>query len=121
MAFCPQCGAESASGARFCAQCGHALAAGCANCGAELAPGARFCAQCGTPVAGAAPPTDGVAPATSAPPPPAPPPVAPPAAPAAGPSGPPAVQGRKKVTMLFCDVQGSTAMGEALDPESIRN
>jgi class 3 adenylate cyclase len=27
---------------------------------------------------------------------------------------------RKTVTILFCDVAGSTAMGEALDPESLR-
>ncbi|MGZ4190034.1 MAG: adenylate/guanylate cyclase domain-containing protein, partial [Actinomycetota bacterium] len=28
---------------------------------------------------------------------------------------------RKTVTILFCDVTGSTAMGEKLDPESLRN
>ena len=27
---------------------------------------------------------------------------------------------RKTVTVVFCDVAGSTAMGEALDPESVR-
>ena len=27
---------------------------------------------------------------------------------------------RKTVTILFCDVTGSTALGEALDPESLR-
>ena len=27
---------------------------------------------------------------------------------------------RKTVTIVFCDVVGSTAMGEALDPESLR-
>ena len=27
---------------------------------------------------------------------------------------------RKTVTVLFCDVTGSTAMGEELDPESLR-
>ena len=27
---------------------------------------------------------------------------------------------RKTVTIVFCDVVGSTAMGEALDPESVR-
>ena len=34
---------------------------------------------------------------------------------------PPAVQEvRKTVTVVFCDVTGSTAMGEKLDPESLR-
>ena len=33
---------------------------------------------------------------------------------------PDASEVRKTVTILFCDVVGSTAMGEALDPESLR-
>jgi class 3 adenylate cyclase/tetratricopeptide (TPR) repeat protein len=32
----------------------------------------------------------------------------------------PAAQTRKTVTVLFCDVTGSTALGEQLDPESLR-
>src|SRR5258708_36931925 len=28
---------------------------------------------------------------------------------------------RKTVTVLFCDVTGSTALGERIDPESLRN
>jgi class 3 adenylate cyclase len=35
------------------------------------------------------------------------------------PAGPPGEQ-RKTVTLLFCDVTGSTALGERLDPESLR-
>ena len=31
-----------------------------------------------------------------------------------------ASEARKTVTIVFCDVVGSTAMGEALDPESLR-
>jgi len=27
---------------------------------------------------------------------------------------------RKTVTLVFCDVTGSTALGEALDPETVR-
>src|SRR5579872_442078 len=33
---------------------------------------------------------------------------------------PPQFEQRKTVTVLFCDVSGSTAMGERLDPESLR-
>ena len=40
------------------------------------------------------------------------------AAPLFAPSSPHEV--RKTVTVVFCDVAGSTAMGEALDPESVR-
>ena len=32
----------------------------------------------------------------------------------------PRLEARKTVTIVFCDVVGSTAMGEALDPESLR-
>lgn len=28
--------------------------------------------------------------------------------------------GPKTVTMVFCDVTGSTSLGESLDPESVR-
>src|SRR3954464_1314088 len=35
-------------------------------------------------------------------------------------AGPTAVEVRKTVTLLFCDVSGSTAMGEQLDPEALR-
>ncbi|MBA3243946.1 MAG: AAA family ATPase, partial [Actinobacteria bacterium] len=111
MPFCPHCGAESAAGARFCAQCGAAVARGCTGCGAELVPGAKFCAQCGTAVGGApvavAAPTPVVSPAPSVSP---------------GLTGARslAVDSRRTVTMLFCDVTGSTALGEQLDPESMR-
>jgi class 3 adenylate cyclase len=33
----------------------------------------------------------------------------------------PARESRKTVTVLFCDVTGSTALGERIDPESLRN
>jgi class 3 adenylate cyclase/tetratricopeptide (TPR) repeat protein len=57
----------------------------CANCGHENRPGARFCEECG-------------------------------AALAAGPER----QQRKTVTVLFCDLTSSTALGETLDPERLR-
>jgi class 3 adenylate cyclase len=100
MAFCPNCGAESAAGAKFCASCGTALAASCSSCGAELPDGAKFCPSCGTPRGAAAPP----AAVPNAPP----------------PRGALSIESRRTVTMLFCDVTGSTAMGERLDPESMR-
>jgi class 3 adenylate cyclase len=50
-ALCPQCGAEPAPGARFCAVCGAALA-GCPSCGATVPADARFCPACGRAVGG---------------------------------------------------------------------
>ncbi len=89
MTNCPSCGSANTEDARFCAQCGTALAEACASCGAMLPEGARFCSSCGTPV--------------EAPPP-----------------SPPGRE-RRVVTLLFADVTGSTALGERLDPEHLRD
>jgi class 3 adenylate cyclase len=35
-------------------------------------------------------------------------------------AGPPVREQRKTVTVLFCDVTGSTALGESTDPEALR-
>ena len=45
---CSRCGTENRAGARFCMQCGNALAAGCPTCGTINPPVARFCTNCGT-------------------------------------------------------------------------
>ena len=57
----------------------------CSTCGTENPAGARFCNNCGAALATEA-----------------------------------AREVRKVVTVLFCDVTGSTAMGERLDPEQLR-
>jgi len=64
---------------------------GCAQCGAENPAGARFCNTCGAALAVAA-------------------------ALNAEESG----ETRKTVTVIFCDVTGSTALGERIDPEALR-
>ncbi|MFD4910015.1 AAA family ATPase [Kitasatospora purpeofusca] len=69
----------------------------CPACGRRTAEADRFCAGCGTPLATASP--------TSA----APPPVV------AEPR-----ESRRKVSMLFLDVVGSTTLAERLDPEPLR-
>lgn len=70
MAFCENCGAKLAPGARFCEECGAPVAdvseaeatqeksvrlserpAFCENCGAKLAPDAHFCEECSVIVA----------------------------------------------------------------------
>ncbi|MEV6121769.1 adenylate/guanylate cyclase domain-containing protein [Streptomyces sp. NPDC052077] len=73
----------------------------CTSCRAALPGGARFCPSCGTPCR---------------PPDPCPVPSGGP-----GPELPPGpVEARKVVTVLFCDLVGSTALSEALDPETLR-
>jgi len=91
MVVCPSCGSANADEARFCASCGASLLTACPHCGGEVPGQARFCPTCGEAVSEA---------------------VGEPAAP----SG----QERRLVTVLFADVTGSTALGEQLDPEQLR-
>lgn len=129
---CPNCGTQNPDGAKFCFNCGTALALACSNCGTELPAGAKFCFSCGTPTAG------GPATTVAEPTPPAEPvipePQPAPTKPAddmlqryiprglmakleaARDSG--LMEGERKiVTILFCDVQGSTSAAASLDPE----
>jgi class 3 adenylate cyclase/tetratricopeptide (TPR) repeat protein len=48
--ICPNCQTLNPAGARFCFHCGAALALTCRHCGASLQPGARFCHNCGQAV-----------------------------------------------------------------------
>ncbi|WP_240676815.1 adenylate/guanylate cyclase domain-containing protein [Streptomyces sp. B27] len=68
----------------------------CPSCRQDLPATARFCSSCGTPCA---------APAAAAP---------------AAPVAPPPEDERKPVTVLFCDLVGSTALSGVLDPETLR-
>ena len=105
---CPNCSTENPEGARFCMNCGHSLEFPCPNCATELPSGAKFCFNCGHEI---------VAGATT------------------GEQGKSAVEitdeiteavtrlgqtsgERRTITMLFCDVTGSTAAAEQLDPEA---
>src|SRR3954451_16524796 len=95
MPLCTSCGEENPERAKFCLNCGSALAPRCPSCGEENPERAKFCLNCGTPLAGA-------------PPPPEPPP-------------PPRVpdEERKLDTLVFVDLVGSTALAEQLDPEDV--
>jgi predicted ATPase/class 3 adenylate cyclase len=47
---CARCQQENPPQAKFCLECGIALALKCAVCGTELPPGAKFCLECGQSV-----------------------------------------------------------------------
>jgi class 3 adenylate cyclase len=111
---CAQCNAELVEGKRFCHACGAAVSRRCGSCGADVGAQFRFCTDCGKPLTADAPP-----PASSAP--------------AADDrltrhipaelarkirdAGGGVAGERKLVTVLFCDLVGSTAIAERLDPE----
>jgi class 3 adenylate cyclase/tetratricopeptide (TPR) repeat protein len=94
---CAKCGSDNPAGKRFCGDCGAQLGNACSKCGAENPESKKFCGDCGAPLDSAA---------------------VPPRAedqPRAGPTGE-----RRHLTVLFCDLVGSTGIAAQLDPEEWR-
>ena len=109
---CSACARENPAGSNFCLECGDPMPLVCSQCENELPPGSRFCNACGTPVDPSQQPTitKGIAfsiPDVSA----APSPLSPQVAPEAE---------RRQLTVMFCDLQGSTSLSQQLDPEDLR-
>src|SRR5262245_42099364 len=113
---CRRCGAELLPGKQFCHVCGSRVEPTCPRCGADVSSGFRFCPDCGLDLAGQ-PPAPSEAPA--------------PLGRIGGGIPEPmaqkirasrdAIEGeRKQVTVLFCDLAGSTAVADKLDPEEYR-
>src|SRR5215472_11618301 len=100
---CPSCGAANLEGKKFCGDCGTPLPlpVRCAACGAANPPGKKFCADCGAALAirASSAPTEAAL------------------SPAAAPM--PSAE-RRQLTVLFCDLVGSTALAARLDPEDLR-
>lgn len=97
---CSNCGSDNPDALKFCNQCGASFRVHCAKCGFDNAPGARFCGECGaslgelTPVAAQPRSEDG------------------------SPSRHYSQPGeRRHLTVLFCDLVGSTELAARLDPE----
>jgi class 3 adenylate cyclase len=94
---CPSCHSENPEGAKFCIQCARALKRLCMKCGFENPPEARFCEQCAAPL-------DSSAPVHAE----------------AGVGGSSLTGERRHLTVLFCDLVGSTEISARLDPEEWR-
>src|SRR5262245_28130052 len=117
---CASCGFENPEGMKFCGKCGSSLATGCPSCGVENPPQFKFCGQCGASLlAGerSTPETSRKRKGRSL------------ARKAARPAvSPLALQSRpatpeperRQLTVMFCDVVGSTALSTQLDPEELR-
>ena len=98
---CPQCQHENPATATFCGECGFALERHCPRCDAANPATNKFCHGCAQPLA--------VVPATPAD------------------RGQPTAQRgpadaeRRQLTVMFCDLVGSTALSARLDPEEWRD
>ena len=95
---CAACQAGILDGAKFCSACGAPVATRCAVCGTPNPPGANFCSECGASLG------------TGRPSP----------APAPQPAVPIVVSAeRRQLSVLFCDLEGSTELSSRLDPEDL--
>ena len=104
---CPRCSADNLAGMKFCGQCGAPLGIPCPSCGSGNPPEHRFCGQCGAPL-------DAPALQEAA----AREPFIPKAAAGLGTALPGEM---KQVTVLFCDIVGSTPLTERLGAEAMRD
>jgi class 3 adenylate cyclase/tetratricopeptide (TPR) repeat protein len=99
---CPACGLTNSGSVGRCAQCGATLANLCASCGSKNPPSSNFCGQCGHRLRPAA----------------------------ADPTPSPGLREeddealntraeRRQISVMFCDLVGSTALAEDFDPEDL--
>jgi Double zinc ribbon len=97
---CPSCGAINPDGNRFCGQCGAALPFRCPACGSENPAETKFCGDCGASLAlrGSGASVDRSVEALR-------------------PTETEA--GRRHLTVMFCDLVGSTMLAAELDPEDL--
>ena len=100
---CPSCQAQVLGDKRFCVECGAPMPLPCPSCGNLNPQTAKFCGDCGAKLDAST---------TSAPRP----------APSreAAPKHPTSPAERRQLTVMFCDLVGSTALSSRLDPEDIR-
>lgn len=95
---CPNCRADVSELARFCSQCGSALVLRCPSCGNSEAPSSKFCGVCGKGLGGSRGTIRNPEFAPSLP------------------RAPPLAE-RSHLTVMFCDLVGSTALSVHLDVE----
>jgi class 3 adenylate cyclase/tetratricopeptide (TPR) repeat protein len=94
---CPACDHDNPEVARYCADCGAHLTASCPHCDAPVSLGTRFCTTCGGAIPDAGTVEAGRESDLAAPP-----------------------AERRRVSVLFVDLENFTALAESLDPEEVR-
>lgn len=93
---CTSCRAQIPEGKRFCMECGAPATTRCASCGSLNPPNTKFCGDCGAKLVPAAP------------------------SPASRDLAPSHSAERRQLTVMFCDLVGSTQLAAQLDPEDLR-
>ena len=93
---CPKCQFKNPDGIKFCGDCGTKLDIPCPHCNYPNPPQFKFCGECGKRLAAETVPTiepqEDVASEAE----------------------------RRQLTVMFCDLVGSTSLSEQLDPEDLR-
>src|SRR5712691_7925499 len=92
---CSRCQQDAPSDAEFCPACGAVLVLSCGRCATANAPGHKYCKKCGQPLLTTEAPLAESAKSPSAP-------------------------ERRQLTVMFCDLVGSTDLAARLDPEILR-
>ena len=92
---CPICNTGIPDESKICVQCSASLRVACRSCGHHNPPLARFCTNCGTELA-----TDSSLSPTIVHPTPS--------------------AERRQLSVMFCDLVGSTELSVRLDPEELR-
>lgn len=90
--FCSQCGFENPDAMKFCNECGNALGALCPNCSFESPSGAKFCGEWGARLSNQVHEAIYKREQDAE---------------------------RRQMTVMFCDLVGSTRLSWQVDPEDL--
>jgi class 3 adenylate cyclase/tetratricopeptide (TPR) repeat protein len=102
--ICRICGFDNSKDARFCSMCGSSLGLHCPRCGKENPSGYKFCGHCGAPIGEEDERSEGPAQVVTG----------------RAADASEASAERRQMTVMFCDLVGSVALAERLDPEELR-
>ena len=104
---CTSCQHDNPAGAKFCNACGSKLAAVCLQCGHVNPAGSRFCNECGTLLTAEVRSSESEVQESRE-------------SRVQSLEPRPDFAERRQLTVMFCDLVGSTALSEQLDPEGLR-